>query len=98
MHKFLKDLFKLLLLNALLESLQLKLSVFSVAQESPRKGKKLCSRWTESDRGRERCTEVLGKAAGQRGRQKLIREAASFTTPQLDRVCVSVCRQNISWA
>lgn len=39
--------------------------VFSVAQESPEKGRKLCSRWTESDRGKERCTEVLGKAAGQ---------------------------------
>lgn len=65
--------------------------VFSLAQESPEKSKKLCSRWTESDRGRERCTEALDKAAGQWGRQKLIREAASFTTPQLDHVCVFVC-------
>lgn len=75
--------------------------VFSLAQESPEKSQKLCSRWTESDRGRERCTEALDNAAGQWGRQKLIREAAFFTTPQLDHVCVClrvrVCRQHVRW-
>lgn len=63
---------------------------FSLVQESQEKWRRSCSRWTESDRRRERWSEFLVKAAGQWGRQKLIREAASFTTPQLDRLCACV--------
>lgn len=66
-------------------------------QESQEKWRRSCSRWTESDRRREQWSEFRVKAAGQWGRQKLIREAASFTTPQLDRlwacVCARVCMQ-----
>lgn len=60
-------------------------------QESQEKWRRSCSRWTESDRRREQWSEFLVKAAGQWGTQKLIREAASFTTPQLNRLCASVC-------
>ena len=69
--------------------------VSSCARSPGGEWRRLCSRWTESDRGGERWSEFLVKAAGQWGRQKLIREAASFTTPQLDQLCV--CRQQISW-
>lgn len=74
-----------------------KACVFPLVQEAQEERRRLCSRWTESDRERERWSEFLVKAAGQWGRQKLIREAASFTTPQLDQlfVCVRarVCAQ-----
>lgn len=72
-----------------------KTCVFSLVQEAQEERRRLCSRWTESDRGRERWSEFLVKAAGQWGRQKLIREAASFTTPQLDHLCVR--GQQFSW-
>lgn len=45
--------------------------------------------------GRKCWSEFLVKAAGQWGRQKLIREAASFTTPQLDQFCASVCERRM---
>lgn len=65
--------------------------VFSLAQESPEKSQKLSSRWTESDRGRERCTEALDKAAGQWGRQKLIRSSPLYNSPIRSCVCLSAC-------
>lgn len=68
-------------------------SVCFLLCKKPRR--RLCSRWTESDRGKERWSELLVKAAGQWGGQKLIREAVSFTSPQLDQLCVR--GQRIGW-
>lgn len=71
-----------------------KCCVFPPVPEALGDSGRLCSRWTESDRGkRERWSEILVKAAGQWGRQKLIRATASFTTPQLDQFCVQAANQ-----
>lgn len=75
--------------------------VFSLLHKNPQRRVRSCAAGGQRAIEGERCTEALDKAAGQWGRQKLIREAASFTTPQLDHVCVClcvrVCRQHIRW-